>query len=337
MELEYPWVLYIGIPIIIILLFIKLKKGSKYKDGKKVANTKYIKEIPYYKKVLKKHKFFSYCIKFVCIVCIILSLVLLSRPIIIDTYDEPKYSRDIFLCMDVSTSVDELNKEVIDNYKSIIKSLKNERFGIVIFNTSPVLLVPLTDDYEYILEVLDNLSRAFEARSNINSSGDDYFYLMRYIGSGTIVGNEDKGSSLIGDGLASCVYNFSELDEDKEKARIIILSTDNDLQGTPTVTLEEAAKISKNNNITVFGIAPEKIYEDDKAEFKEAVEITGGEFYTETSSGTVSSIVNSIDQKAKSLVKGQKQSRKIDKPEIPFIVLIVSLFVLFILDKKVKL
>lgn len=337
MELEYPWVLYIGIPIIIILLFIKLRKGSKYKDGKKVANTKYVKEIPYYKRVIKKYKFFSYCIKFVCIVCIILSLVLLSRPIIIDTYDEPKYSRDIFLCMDVSTSVDELNKEVIDNYKNIIKSLKNERFGIVIFNTSPVLLVPLTDDYEYIIEVLDNLSKAFDARSNLDSSGDDYLYLMRYISSGTIVGNEERGSSLIGDGLASCVYNFSNLEEDKEKARSIILSTDNDLQGTPTVTLEEAAKISKSNNITVFGIAPEKIDEEDKAEFKEAVEITGGEFFTETSSGTVSSIVNSIDQKAKSLVKGQKQSRKIDKPEVPFIVLIVSLFVLFMLDKKVKL
>ncbi|MFR5029176.1 MAG: hypothetical protein ACLTDF_10800 [Coprococcus sp.] len=38
--------------------------------------------------------------------------------------------------------------------KKTVDELQGERFGIVIFNTSPVLLTPLTDDYEYVKDHL---------------------------------------------------------------------------------------------------------------------------------------------------------------------------------------
>ena len=145
-----------------------------------------------------------------------------------------------------------------------------------------------------------------------------------------------KGSSLIGDGLASCAYSFSNLEEDKFRTRIIIFSTDNALEGTPLVDIQTAADICKEQNITVFAIAPKLISTSNEETLKMAVEKTGGNFYME-GSGTTSSIINNIEQKSKSLIEGQKETKKIDKPQIPFIFLIASLIVLFLLNKKVNL
>lgn len=338
MELMYPYIILIGIPILIFLIVFNVKKKHIYKTGKKVANTQYAKSIPYYNQVLKKYKILSNIIKIICIICIMLSLILLARPVIIENSETSMYKRDIFLCMDVSTSVDTLNVELVNNLKDIVKNLQEERFGITIFNTSSALLVPLTDDYEYVNETLDMLQKAF--KSSINARNyqiydDDFVYLSQYLQSGTLIGNESRGSSIIGDGLAACLYSFSDLEE--ERTRIIIFSTDNDLAGDEIVTLQEAAQIAKEKNITVYGIAPSTIKNEDKTELKKAIEATGGTYYTETSDQTVKQIVKDIEKKQKSLIKGQNEIRKIDKPEIPFVILVLSILILFILNRRVNL
>lgn len=336
MELINPLVIYIGLPIIILLIIIRLKKPIRYNKGKKVANTKYVEEIPYYKEVMKKYKTLTYLIKGICIVAILMSLLLLSRPAEVDTTDSSLYSRDIFLCMDTSQSVDELNMELIENLKKTVKNLKGERFGVAIFNTTSVLLVPLTDDYEYVIDTLNKIQKGIET-SNTFSYDDSMqrVYDMNYIISGTIVGAEERGSSLIGDGLASCIYNFSNLEEDR--TRIIILSTDNDVAGTELISLQDAGQLAKEKKITVFGIGPDIIRDKDKDDFEKAVKKTGGKYYTSEASTTVSKIVEDIEKTGKSLVLGQKEVRKVDKPLIPFVILIISLMTLFILNKKVKL
>lgn len=272
MELTYKYVFYIGIVVVVFLLFsifFKVKKKNKYKDGVKIANTKYAKSIPYYKEILLKYKVLSISILSVCLVCIGISFILLSRPAKVDTNETKSYSRDIFLCMDVSTSVDELNLQIIDNLKDIVKDLKGERVGINIFNTSSVQIVPLTDDYDYVLEVLDELEKSIKAADDIlNSSNYDYEYRF----SGTLVGNETRGSSLIGDGLASSVLCFPNLEEDKERTRIIIFSTDNDLRGQEIIPLKQAAALAKKKNVKVFGICPKEALDKDKTEMKSAIE-----------------------------------------------------------------
>lgn len=338
MELKYPLVIYIGLPILILLIIVKVKKPIKYEKGKKIANTKYVEEIPYYKEVMKKYKILVYSIKGICIVAILMSLLLLARPATVDTTDSSLYSRDIFLCMDTSQSVDELNLQLIENFKKTVKDLKGERFGISIFNTSSVMLVPLTDDYEYVIEVLNKIQKGINESYNKDYSYDDsmkHTYDLNYIISGTLVGADKRGSSLIGDGLASCIYNFSNLEE--ERTRIIILSTDNAVEGTELINLQDASKIAKKKNITVFGVGPDSTTDRNREDFEKAVKKTGGKFYSADRSTTVTQIVNDIEKTGKNLVAGQKEVRKIDKPIIPFIILVISLMVLFILNKKVKL
>lgn len=339
MELIYPFVLYIGLPILVILSLMKFKrKEDVYKNGTKIANTRYAENIPLFKEIMKKYRIIVTAIKAVSIISIIAALVMISRPAKVEVSKSSKYNRDIFLCMDTSTSVDELNLKLVDNFRDTVKKLKGERIGITIFNTSSVVLVPLTDDYNYVLNTLDELEKAIKYSMNPGSVTDldEASYLNSYIRSGTIVGNEVRGSSLIGDGLASCVYNFPNIKEDKDRTRIIIFSTDNDLAGNPIVTLEEAADICKSENITVFGIAPTLGNEGKKSKMKEAVENTGGTFFDEASGSTVKEIVESIEKKGKSLLEVKEETRKIDKPLVPFIVLITSVAILFILNKKVK-
>lgn len=333
MELVYPVAIFIGIAIIIFLNIRKSKKTQKYENGTKVANTKYIKKTQYYQTVMKQYKILSSLLITLCSIAIFLSAILIARPTVTEVTDSSIYNRDIFLCMDVSASVDEVNQKLVESLKSVVNNLKGERFGISIFNTTSVLLVPLTDDYEYVLSVLDTLEKGFDAEINYDSSDENY-RLRKYIEGGTLVGAEQRGGSIIGDGLANCIYSFTNLEE--ERTRAIILSTDNELSGEPIVTLNNAAELAKSKKITVYGIAPEITTEKDEIEFKKAVEKTGGELYKEDLT-TVSNIVNSIENKEKKLLEGKKESRKIDKPQIPFVMLIISITALSIVSKRVNL
>lgn len=336
MELTYPFIIYISIPIIILLIIIKPKKIDTYSGGHKLANTKYIKEIPYYKELVKKYKIILYSLQGICLVGIILSLILLSRLVSIEQITPKEYSRDILLCMDVSSSVSSLNKQLVINLKDTVKDLNNERVGISIFNTSSVLLVPLTDDYDYVIDRLDTLAKSFDAYDiDNNYDSEERINNLEYLENGTLVGYETRGSSLVGDGLASCIYSFSKLEEDR--TRIIIFSTDNEVAGNEIVTLDKAASISKSNNIPVFSIGTSLMKSKEEAELKAASEKTGGAYYVSNNDTNVSNIVNSIEQEGKKLVEKQEETRKTDKPQVPFIILVFSIISLFIINKRGKL
>ncbi len=335
MELRNPIIIIIIIVgIILYFIFSKIKK-EKYTIGSKIANTKYLKNSNYYKKKIKQYHLIKKIIYIVFGSSIIFSTILISRLAKIDTIDNNQYNRDIFLCMDVSASVDELNTELVESLKETVKNLNGERFGISIFNTSSVILVPLTDDYDYVVNVLDEMKKSLNANNSTSTSDniDDLFYVRNYIYSGTLEGSETRGGSLIGDGLASCVYSFSNLDE--ERTRIIILSTDNDLAGTPIVTLDKAAKISLSKGIKVFGIGTKTMNNDDKIAFKNAVENTHGKLY-EHSASTVNNIVKDIESTSKSLLKNQPETKKVDIPQVPFIMLLISIIGLIISKKVIK-
>ena len=59
MALMYPIIIIICLVLSIILFFAKLNKKNVYTDGKKVANTKYIKETEYYKEKVKQYRILS--------------------------------------------------------------------------------------------------------------------------------------------------------------------------------------------------------------------------------------------------------------------------------------
>lgn len=342
MELKYAFMIPVGALTVILLLFLQRKKKGGYTGGIKIWNLSLLEQEPYFKKKLATYRILRTLMLLSCIVAIIATSTLAAQPYKKVTTQKELYNRDIILCLDVSYSVDALNQELVENLKDTVSNLKEERFGIVIFNSSAVLLSPLTNDYDYILEILDQLKESISYRQSYTDTETDIFsedvpenwlYLDNYIIEGTLVGSDERGSSLIGDGLATSVYDFSE---EEDRTKIIIFSTDNDLQGTPIVTLDQAATLCKENNVVVYGIGTNEMYDENKNEMQAAMEKTGGKFYLQEESGTVTDIVKNIEKEGKSLIKGKKEIQEIPWVEAPALLLFSSIFVMFICMKGLR-
>ena len=167
MELKNPIALYIcaGVAaVFLIVMFITFRLKRKYKGGKKTYLPDYLKNDSMYKTRLVWHVILKYVLIVLIITSILLSGFLMARPYKTESKQLANYNRDIMLCMDISTTCDNLNAELIDKLEDVVRELNGERFGIVIFNSSPVLLCPLTNDYNYIIEVLDKVKEGLKMR-----------------------------------------------------------------------------------------------------------------------------------------------------------------------------
>ena len=204
------------------------------------------------------------------------------------------------------------------------------------FNTSPLYLCPLTTDYEQVINELDIIEEALDLRYDYYNGSGSYsnrlVELDEYISAGTLVGNEERGSSIIGDGLAAAALDFTNIEEDPDRSRIIIFSTDNDLQGDEIITLPEAGQLCVDRGITVYGIGTEQMYPSDKAMMRDAVEMTGGEFYYGEDSRVVSNIIDNIQEHVASLDTIEYEISETVTPEIPFIILLISMACMILLQ-----
>ncbi|MBQ4521924.1 MAG: VWA domain-containing protein [Lachnospiraceae bacterium] len=336
MKLLYPWIIAAGVVVLLVLSVFGRRAKAAYKEGKKVANTDFIEETELYQKLKRQYHIFSAMALFSLFMAIFCGFVLLSRPAKVEQVNTELRNRDIFLCMDISSSVDELNVELCEELKEVVKQLDGERFGITIFNAKSVLLVPLTDDYEYVIETLDKLLASLKLSIKLTESDDIWdddidWELYDYKYEGTL---SEEGSSLIGDGLASCLYNFSDLTENSERSRMIIFTTDNELNGTPFVTLEEATKLCKKNKVKVFAIAPENVVDEDI--FQSGVESTGGKFYKSTSSRVFDELIDDIEETETSKMN-KVETFIYDQPQIVFLCMVIFMGLYFVLSRKVKL
>lgn len=213
MEIMYPIVIIICIILGVAIFFINFNKKTEYTNGKKVANTKFIKETEYYKTKVKRYKIISNIIKSICLICIVISSILVARPITVQNKSEEKYNRDILISLDISTSQSEVNLELITKFKEILPDIEGDRIGIIIYNTAPIVYCPLTDDYEYVRESLDTIEKQLKLvvanNGNVPSSyNDDGIDSFTFWYGGTVANNETRGSSLIGDGLARNSFFF---------------------------------------------------------------------------------------------------------------------------------
>lgn len=337
MKLIYPWVIAVGVVVLFVLSVFGRRAKTTYKEGKKVANTEFIEETELYKKLKRQYHIFSAMALLCLFVSIFCGFVLLSRPAKVEQVNTELQNRDIFLCMDISSSVDGLNVELCEELKQVVRQLDGERFGITIFNAKSVLLVPLTNDYEYVLETLDKLSDSFKESIKLEENDYDFFAddldfeLYNYKYEGTL---SEEGSSLIGDGLASCLYNFPDLTENTERSRMIIFTTDNELNGTPLVTLEEAAKLCKKNEVKVFAVAPEHIVDEDS--FQSSIESTGGKYYKSTSSRVFDDLIDDIEETETSAMN-KVETIIYDQPQMVFVCMVIFIGLYFVLSRKVKL
>ena len=337
MEFLNEQIIRTGFFITLALIIIPFGRNRLKKKSLLIANTKYVKRLPRYKILNYVYKFSILIVIVAFFASMMVGFFLNARLVEINEEIHEEYNRDIFLCMDVSGSMYRLNKEIVVNFKKIVKKLDGDRVGIVIFDNSSVVLSPLTDDYDFVLDVLDKIEEACDGYTFGMNSGNSS-YLLAGTRSGT-------GSSLVGDGLTTCVNVFANTDRSAEglmtedRTRIIILSTDN-MAGQGLFTLEEAVEYAKSENIVVHGITPladnVSYYGSITENFRTVVKKTGGKLYFGNQQ-SVSNIINDIDRTNKSLLKTEKEIIKVEIPEYSFKYLLIAFGIYIVFSRKIRL
>jgi hypothetical protein len=231
-----------------------------------------------------------------------------ARPMQEKIIQPESHSRDIMLCLDVSGSMTDVDAEVLQLFSRLADDFEGERVGLTIFNSSPVQVFPLTDDYAFVRDNLDRVRGSF-----------DYHEAIPEFWVGTL---NAPGASLVGDGLAACALGFDHPDE--ERARSIILATDNEVNGTETVPVDRAAAYAGSLDVRVFAIDPTDSTSTSSAALRDAAVSTGGGYFGLHDATTVESIVSEVQAQDATILMGEPRIVRIDDPG-PWTVVLVAL------------
>jgi hypothetical protein len=305
-------------------LILGLRRSGRGRDGDtaRVARAERLRALPTFRRALARRALALSGILALGAVTAIVAGVVAARPMSAQTIQPVNTSRDIMLCLDVSGSMTEVDVEVLSVFDELLDDFEGERIGLTIFNSSPVQIFPLTDDYDFIREHLESMTRSF-----------DYVDEIPEHWVGTLNGD---GASLIGDGLAACTMGFDRPGDDR--SRSVIFATDNEVNGASIVTLDEAAAYAASKEVRVFALNPVQGKDADvSAELSAAAESTGGAAFGLRDTTTVSDIVEQVQEQEATELRGEAQVVWTDTPNLWIAVLSVCLLGLVVVLWRVRL
>ena len=341
-----------------LIAFIMRKKPDVSKSLR-AANTRRLKEHPLYKRKMLEARIFRILTIAGMIIALVAAVFLTSRPYRSERVQDTVSRRDIFLCVDSSSSNYSGVKELVQEFREIAAGLDGDRIGISLFNTSSIQYVPMTDDYEFALRRLDALEdylaaqeefmtdyaqkydSVYEIPDSERGRYEELNRIMASFDSGVTAGYELKGTSAIGEGLASCLFSFPEL-ADEERTRIIIFVTDNrpELLDAPLVTLMDAAEMCAFDKVKVLGICPvSDAGGGNVSEMREAAELTDGKFYEPGTALTAQMILDDIKAIENRETRTTTATVESDAPQFWFIILaagfaVIAATTIYILVKR---
>jgi Ca-activated chloride channel family protein len=288
-----------------------------------IAHSERLTTLPRYRSALARYRVLLVSAAVFLILALVGAIALASRPASATLTQPDLANRDIVLCLDVSGSMVDYDAQIVDVFADLSAEFTGERIALVLFNASAVTYFPLSSDYTYITEQLTRLKGTFEA------GGQE-------LESGTLFGN---GSSLIGDGLASCAQRFDTPEADR--SRSIILATDNLLAGEAIFSLPQAGELAVERDIRVYGVNPGDTEARDylselSEEFQSVVRRTGGAYYALDDPSAVPNIVEKISAEQASVLPGTPQLVVGDVPLIPFALLLAGLCGFFAIVWRVR-
>lgn len=328
MALANWWLILVGVAVVVIAIavgvIVGLRGGARTEAHEKarVARAERLRALPTFRQALRRRVLALSSILLLGVVAALAAGVVSARPMSSETIQPVNTSRDIMLCLDVSGSMSEVDVEVLTVFEELLDGFEGERIGLTIFNSSPVQIFPLTDDYDFIRGHLQSIRESFDFIDEVPE---------HWVG--TLNGN---GASLIGDGLAACAVAFDHPDD--ERSRSIIFATDNEVNGASIVTLDEAAAYSKSVGVRVFALNPVQGKDADvSAELAQAAEATGGAAYGLRDTTTVEDIVTQVQEQEATELRGQAQVVWTDTPNLWIVVLMISLLSFIVVLWRVRL
>lgn len=332
MELAY-WYLSLALLVALIVAAvvlrwrkISLSKWLQRRQFKPIANTRRLAKLPAYQQKVRRLAMVMTTVFVMSGIGLLASLALVGRYSSVETERPETYNRDIVLCLDISGSMYEVDGQIATIFRDLVTQFKGQRISTVLFDSSSVVYFPLVNDYGFAADQLGTLSEALTAEVASDSS-----IAFNYVWSGTTQGS---GSSLVGDGLTSCIMRFGK--EEAGRARSIILATDNYIAGPQIVTLAQATNLAKQRGIRVYGINPYDYTNYDGTKTPEAQEMhdllldTGGDYYKVDAANVIDTIINKVNEQEATRFKGTPVIAIYDKPQF-FIALCLAAVLLNIL------
>ena len=342
----YPQVIFYAVIATIAVLLLSKHRKSEYKKGVIVANTKYLKSTKYFKYLNTKYYLISSLIKITCILLILATAILTARMHSTKKYTNEYNNRDIMLCLDFSPSMIVENYEILEAMEKTVSSLKEERFGITIFDSTANMVVPLTTDYNYIIYSLNDLKSKFYKMYLVDVTNEkpdleigSSSYMFNYKDEAYRRGiNRFDGSSRISDSLATCASNFN----DDDRTKVIFFSTDNLGVGV-IMTMEEVIDYCKEKNIKVYPIGARRIednasffgFTNPRGKLVDLADATGGKYFDFTKY-SIDEITDEIETLNSSALLKTTYVAKNDYPEKILPYMLGLMIFLFVLDWRVK-
>jgi len=283
-----------------IVLGVLLAAGrSRTSSGAAVVGAERVRTLPSVARAVRVRVVALAGIVALALVALGAAAVVAARPMAERVVQPETRSRDIMLCLDVSGSMTDVDSEVVDLFHRLTDDFAGERIGLTIFNSSPVQIFPLTDDYAFVRTQLQNIRDSF-----------DYYDEIPEHWVGTLNG---AGASLVGDGLAACALGFDHRDD--ERARSIILATDNEVNGAETVPLPDAAAYARSLGARVFAIDPAPADTAAARALEEAAVLSGGGYFGLREATTVERIVGEVQAQDATILQGAPRILRVDAPE----------------------
>ena len=304
-----------------------------------VAHADRLTLLPEYQAALRRHRRWLAVAVLACASLLVSTAVAAARPIEVTTVRPGQHNRDIMLCLDASGSMSSADAAVVDVFSELAAEFDGERIGLTIFDSTAVQVFPLTDDYPYALEQLKLAQDAFDGQPGSSGFLD-----------GTWSG---RGSSLIGDGLASCLNSFPDKPRQagsgstgtdrnpgaaqdpgqQPRSRTVVLATDNFLSGEPIMTLEESATLARERAVRVYALNPGDLdygagTDQPGARLRAAAESTGGAYYALDNAGAVPGVVRGVEETEKAALEGAPRAVVSDEPGLPLAAALLSGLVL---------
>ncbi|MFS2242682.1 VWA domain-containing protein [Microbacterium sp. OR16] len=315
MTLNTWWMLLVALGVLIAAVVIgavagiRSRRRSDTAPAALVSRAERLRALPSFRAAVRRRMTLLSGIVALGAIAVLLGGVVAARPMAPKTVQPVNASRDIMLCLDVSGSMSDVDVEVLSVFEKLLEGFEGERIGLTIFNSSPVQVFPLTDDYAFVKEQLRSVRSSF-----------DYADETPEHWVGTLNG---PGASLIGDGLAACTMRFDH--QDDERSRSVILATDNELAGASILTIEEAAQYAKAQQVRVFAVNPVQGKDAQvSAQLADAAALTGGQSYALRATTTVGDIIAEIQKQEATTLKGQAQVILVDSPDLSIALMLIA-------------
>ena len=276
--MRYTWMFIIppiAVAAIIFVAWYRYRMHSHDRDLRRVAviaHTKTIKMLPAYRKAVLRYRILLACAAISFLASLFTLTAAAARPTDrVKNDDTESENRDVVLCLDISGSMNRYQNEILQYFKNIAGGLKKQRLAVTIFDGRPANLIPLTDDYDALLDIIDMLTIDNDEKStSMRSSYDSPISAYSVMGT---------SSSAIGDGVMGCV-NSLDLSADNLRAKSVIIATDNAYgDNTQSVDIGQVARYAERYGVTFYGIYIPSYNARQKNEFINATKITNGMFY----------------------------------------------------------